>query len=266
MADVFSINTGFFRMDGGGIFGMVPRVLWEKQHPPDELNRISQALRSGLIIDGDRKMLVDVGLGHWPDEKFCKIYALDNSHFSWEKALAPYQLSPTQITDVILTHLHFDHAGGLVCEREGRFELIFPQATIWMQRRQWEWAHHPALKDRRSYLPPYLGAIAAHDRCQLLDGASAVTGSVSVMVFDGHTPGMQTVLVHTQEQICWFPADLIPMAFHLPPHYHMAFDNDPVLLCQEKESILHRAKAEQWTLFFYHEPLNAAATHKFTAS
>ena len=256
MTKIYAINTGYFWLDGGATFGVVPRVLWERTYTPDEKNRVRQALRAFLIIDGDRRILIDTGLGNWHDPKFIDRFAVENPDFDFDEALSAYGLSAQEITDVIITHLHFDHAGGMAVKRESEIKPVFPNARIWLQQKQWRWAHNPSPKDRGSYMETYLNIIRNSTRLNLIDGPAEITTQVSVLPFHGHTPGMQSVLVKTDAGICWFPSDLIPFAEQLRIPWIMAYDNNSVLTAEEKEKILGKAKLEKWIIYFYHDPVN----------
>jgi glyoxylase-like metal-dependent hydrolase (beta-lactamase superfamily II) len=255
MADVYSINTGFFRLDGGAMFGIVPRVLWQDKHVPDEKNRIRQAMRTLLIIDGQRIILIDTGMGNWHDQKFIDRYGLENPDFDFNQEFAAYNLSVDDITDVIVTHLHFDHAGGLAVQRENQIQPAFPNATIWVQKQQWQWAQNPSAKDRGSYLATYLDTMRDYSGLHLLDGPADITSNVTVLPFYGHSKAMQTVVIKKDGNTIWFPSDLIPMADHLRIPYIMAYDNQPVVTAEEKEMMLQKVHAEDWLIYFYHDPI-----------
>ena len=236
------------------MFGVIPRVLWQQQHNPDELNRILQALRIMLIIDGDRKILVDVGLGGWHNEKFYDRYAIDNSSFDFETALTKYNLSREDITDIIITHLHFDHAGGLVTKTNSKIQPTFPNARIWVQKRHWLWAQNPSPKDQGSFISLYMNFLSNWPKLKLIDTDTKITPNISLFVFDGHTAAMQTVLIEAGNQKHFFASDLIPTASHLRLSYTMAYDNNSVLAVEEKQKILPRAIHENWLIYFPHDP------------
>jgi len=253
MVDVYSINAGYFRLDGGAMFGVVPRVLWERHCAPDDRNRIRMACRSLLVVDGDRKILVDTGFGNWHDEKFIDQFALENPEFDFNDALGAYGLCREDITDVVVSHLHFDHAGGLAIKESGVIGPAFRNASIWLQRTQWQWAQNPAPKDRASFMDTYLDVIRDCGNVRLLDGAGQISENVSVLPFDGHSPGMQTVIVESGGETCWFPADLIPTVWHLRIPYLMAYDNNPILAAEEKTEMLSKIRRENWIIRFYHD-------------
>ena len=265
MTEVHSINAGFFRIDGGAMFGVVPRVLWQDKCVPDEKNRIPQATRVLLIIDNERKILVDSGMGNWHDQKFIDRFCLEKPEFNFNHALNAYDLSTENITDVIITHLHFDHAGGLASKRGQEIESTFPNASIWLQKQQWQWAQNPSPKDRGSFMQLYIDTIRNHPKLKLLDGSADITPNVSVLSFYGHTQAMQTVTVKSDSGTCWFPSDLIPTAWHLRIPYGMAYDNNSVLAAEEKEKMLNKVRLEKWLIFFYHDPNYEKASEELIA-
>ena len=265
MTEVHSINAGFFRIDGGAMFGVVPRVLWQDKCIPDEKNRILQATRVLLIIDGPRKILIDTGMGNWHDQKFIDRFSLEKPDFDFNHALIAYGLSTEDITDVIVTHLHFDHAGGLAFKRGAVIKPTFPNASIWLQKQQWQWAQNPSPKDRGSFMKTYIDIIRDYSKVKLLDSPAEITPNISVLTFDGHTPSMQTVIVKTDSRTCWFPSDLIPTAWHLRIPYGMAYDNNSVLSAQEKEKMLNKAYLEKWLIYFYHDSNYEKASEELIA-
>ncbi len=249
------IDTGRFRLDGGAMFGVVPRVLLEKENPPDEKNRIYMALNALLIQDGGRTILVDTGIGNKGDEKFTKIYAVDHSEHSLEKALQDAGISPEDVTDVVLTHLHFDHAGGATYyDTEGRLRLQFPNATHHVQKKQLEWAQAGFEKDRASYLRENIEPLLQAEQLNLLDGPTRLYEGVEILLANGHTPAMQLVRVFDASTSLLYAADLIPLAAHVPIPWVMAYDLYPVQTINEKKEILQRAVKEGWLLFFEHDP------------
>lgn len=251
---MYPIDAGYFLLDGGAMFGIVPRVLWQQKYPPDDQNRIKQALRTLLIIDGDRKIIVDAGIGNWHEPKFLEIYGMQNDDFDFDSALASYNLTTEDITDLILTHLHFDHAGGLVTRKNSQLALTFPKASIWLQKDQLLWAQNPSPKDRAGFMEVYLKPLLEYPGLQLLEGKSQITDNVSVIPVHGHTPAMQTVIVETQTEKHFFSSDLVPTVAHLHIPYIAAYDNNPIMVAQEKQKILSDACREKWTLYFCHDP------------
>ena len=236
------------------MFGVVPRMLWEQKYEPDDKNRISQALRILLIIDGDRNILVDVGAGDWHNDKLISNYGLENEDFSFDAALAEHDLSTNDITDVVLTHLHFDHAGGWMTKKDAELVPTFAKARIWVQKAQLDWAQGSSPIDKASYMETYLKPLAQWPRLEVIDGEHQITDNVSVIAVHGHTPAMQTVLVRNNDERYFFPSDLVPTAGHLHIPYIAAYDHNTVIASQEKQSILDTACREKWIVYFCHDP------------
>ena len=249
---IHPVDAGSFRVDGGAMFGVVPRVLWQRQHRPDDLNRIKQALRPILIIDGNRNILVDTGNGNWHTDRFIKNYDLRTPDF--DSSLAPYNLTSEDITDVILTHLHFDHAGGFVTRKNSQILPTFPKARAWVQKEHLLWAQSPSPKDRASFMDIYLKPLLECPRLELTQGKAQLTNNVSVIPLYGHTPAMQAVMVQSEAGKHFFATDLLPDVSHLHIPYIAAFDNNSVVTAQEKQHILADACREKWIIYFYHDP------------
>ncbi len=254
------IRDGTFALDGGAMFGIVPRPLWEKAIPPDSRNRIVLALRCLLLDDGERRILVDNGIGDKWSDKHRDIYAIDKSRHNLDAELARAGLDRERITDVVLTHLHFDHAGGTTRRAGGALELAFPRATFHVQRRNWEWAQRPSERDAGSYLSENFALLADSDRLNLVDGELELFPGVDLIVSEGHTPGLQLVRVSEGDKCLVHCADLIPTSAHLRPHYVMGYDLRPLDTMEEKKILLAEAIEEGWTLYFEHDPNIAACT------
>jgi len=249
------LDVGRFRLDGGAMFGVVPKVLWEKKNPADEKNRILMSTNLLLIEGEGRKILVDTGIGTKFDEKFQQIYTVDYSQHSLDKALQAVNLTHEDITDVILTHLHFDHAGGSTYrDAEGTIQPTFPRATYYIQKGQYEWAHRRNEKDRASYFPENYDPLLERGQLKLLDGAVELFPGIELLVVDGHTPHHQMVLVSDGEQRVLFAGDLIPTSSHVPIPWVMAYDLYPLNTIEEKKRILKQATEENWVVIFEHDP------------
>lgn len=253
------VRDGAFRLDGGAMFGVVPRVRWERTNAPDAQNRIELALRCLLIDAGDRKILVDAGAGNKLSAKLSGQIALDRSRFDLESELARAGVRRDQITDVILTHLHFDHAGGAIRRLEdGSCTLSFPSATYHLQRRNWRWAHQPSERDRGSYLREDFELLERTGRLHLIEGDMELYEGVQICVSEGHTTAMQLVRVQGDGQEVVFCGDLVPTASHLKPHHVMAYDLRPLTSLEEKKLLLAQAVEDGAILFFCHDPQAAA--------
>jgi len=260
--ELHEIRDGTFALDGGAMFGIVPKPLWQKRHPVDERNRIELALRCLLIQDGDRRVLVDSGIGAKWDEKHREIYGIDQSVYSLDRDLVRAGCTREEITDVVLTHLHFDHTGGTTRIEGGERVLSFPRATYHLQRRNWKWAHHPSDKDAGSFRAENFDLLATSGRLHLLEGQVELLPGIELFVSEGHTVGLQLVRVSDGDQTLVFCGDLIPTVSHLRSSWVMAYDLYPLTVIEEKRMILAQAAEEKWTLFFEHDPLVAACTVK----
>ncbi len=253
--DVQFIDSGRYRLDGGAMFGVVPRVLWQKENPPDDKNRIYMALNVMLLIGDGRVILIDTGIGRKSTEKFEKIYDIDHSEHSLLGSLAQHNVQPEDVTDVILTHLHFDHVGGATYyDDSGEVKLQFPNATHYVQKRQLEWAQKGFEKDRASYLKENFELLTKSDQLQLLDGPQKLFDGVELLLSDGHTYAQQLVLISGEDKKLLHAADLIPMTAHIPLPWVMAYDLEPVATINEKRDLLPKIVDEEWLVFFEHDP------------
>ncbi|MCL5021609.1 MAG: MBL fold metallo-hydrolase [Bacteroidetes bacterium] len=250
-----ALETGRFYLDGGAMFGVVPKVLWEKSNPADARNRIEMAARTLLIRDGKRCIIVDTGFGDGWDPKFSDIYGIDLSKYSLANSLSRVGLSPADVTDVILTHLHFDHVGGASFrDKNGTVKPTFPNATYYVQKRQYEWAIHPSDKDQASYRNEKYVPLFEQGKLKLLDGESELHPGVFIRLTDGHTIAHQTILVTDGNKTLCHPGDTVPTSSHIPLPYIMGYDNYPLITLEEKKNILRRAVEGDWVLFFEHDP------------
>ena len=257
---VESIVDGFFGLDGGSMFGIVPKPLWAKTNPADEQNRIELAARC-LLLDGEgRRILVDTGLGSKLDTKRSEIFKVRRPDGGLLGALSRRGLSPEDITDVILTHLHFDHCGGTTQRQGDDLSLTFPAAVHHVQRRNWEWANNPSAKDAGSFRDEDFSPLEGNDRLHLIDGDTELFPGIHLHVVNGHTPAMQLVRIAADATSLLFLADLVPTRAHLKWPYIMAYDNQPLVTLGEKRDMLPRATAESWVVAFQHDPECAAAT------
>lgn len=250
--ELHAIESGRFALDGGAMFGIVPRPLWERTNPPDAQGRIALALRLLLIRGRGRTWLVDTGIGDKFDQKSNSIYRIEGALLP-DEALRAKGFDPKDVTDVILTHLHFDHGGGTT-RADG--SLVFPRARHYVQRIQWEWSQDPSMKDRGSYRPEDFHALAG--QVTMLEGRGDLAPGIEVLPVDGHTPAMQLPRVHGDGKSVLYCADLVPTAAHLRTPWVMAYDNEPMKTVAEKHELLGRAAAEEWILFLEHDPKYAA--------
>ncbi len=254
-----AISDGTFALDGGAMFGIVPKPLWEKQFPADDRNRIRLALRCLLVVDGARRILIDDGMGDKWSEKQAGLYGLDHARTTLDGSLAEVGLSRADVTDVILTHLHFDHAGGTTRRAAGGgLELSFPNATHHLQRRNWEWAREPTERDAGSYLADSFELLGRSGRLNLVDGEVELFPGIHVAPSEGHTTALQLVRIEDGGETLVYCADLVPTAAHLRPSWIIGYDLRPLVCVEEKKALLSRALAGRWILFFEHDPRLAA--------
>jgi len=253
-----SVVGGVFGLDGGAMFGVVPRPLWARKLPPDEGHRVPLVARCLLIRQGDRKVLVDAGLGQRWSDREREMFAIQPEVDLIEN-LEALGVAPEEITNVIITHLHWDHAGGLVLEEEGAPpRLAFPNATHHVQRRNWKWGHSPTERDLRSYRAEDMAPLEESGQLHFVEGATELLPGVELLPTEGHTVGQQLVKVSDGETTLLFCGDIIPTSAHLPTAWGMAYDLYPLTVIEEKKQILAQALEEGWILFFEHDPKIAA--------
>ncbi len=254
------VETGIFGLDGGAMFGIVPKPLWSKvYHPGDELNRIPLSSRALLVRWENHILLVDVGNGTKMNEKFRSIYNIDKEKSSFDFALQPFGIKPEDVTDVILTHLHFDHAGGSTTIKNGKVIPTFFNAKYYLQKYQLKWAQNPTEKDAASFIPDNYVPLIREGVLETLDGEGEIYPGISVLPFFGHTRAMQTVKIHDAGLSLLYCADLIPTSAHIQAPFIMGYDNDPLVTLREKKSLLPRACEENWMLVFEHDAFIQAA-------
>jgi glyoxylase-like metal-dependent hydrolase (beta-lactamase superfamily II) len=264
--EIFALETGMFKLDGGAMFGTVPKTLWQKEIPPDELNRIPMALRIILIKDSkqQRNLLVDTGIGEKWTEKMVGIYAIDHSEHTLEGSLKSHGLSPNDITDVILTHLHFDHAGGATkAHADGTFLPAFKNAKYYLQKDNFDWATKPNSREAASYLPENFMPLVEAKKLILCDGVEDFERKlnwpgISVRLSYGHTIGLQCPLITLEGKKFFYPSDMIPTAAHVPVPWVMGYDIHVIKLLEEKEVLLEEAARDKWVFVYEHDPIRAA--------
>ena len=258
--NLHSIQTGLFKLDGGAMFGVVPKTLWTKTNPSDDINRIDMCTRALLFENDKKKILIDTGIGYKLSEKINKIYDVDFSKYTLENSLKEKGLTREDITDVILTHLHFDHAGGNThYDKDNQLQLSFPNATYHVQKKHFDWAMNPTERDKASFFPENYKILADKKVLKFYEGESKFDDVITLCPVNGHTSNMQLIKASDGEQTLFYLADLIPTAGHVPLAYIMGYDLFPLTTLEEKRKYLKNISDENWTVFFEHDPYNEAA-------
>lgn len=267
--EVLPLATGIFGLDGGAMFGTVPRVLWEKAIPPDEKNRIPMEARALLLKGKTRNIIVDAGNGadfvaKYGDKlgpKFAEMYNIPaGTRPSIVGAIEKWNLKPEDITDVIFTHLHFDHCGGGTTEKDGRLVATFPKARYYVQKANLETAQRPNIRERASYFSSNFQPLLDADVLTLIDGPQDnLLPGVSVFLSNGHTQGQQIVKISDAKNTLIYCADLIPTSAHVKLAWIMGYDLDPLKIIGEKRGLLDQAAKGKWYLYFEHDPKVEAA-------
>ncbi|MBZ4189037.1 MBL fold metallo-hydrolase [Niabella beijingensis] len=270
--NLYTINCGHFKLDGGAMFGVVPKSIWNGLNPADANNMCSWATRSLLIEDGQRLILVDCGMGDKQSEKFFGYYYLHGDD-DLDKSLAQCGFHRDDITDVFLTHLHFDHCGGAIKKENDRLVPAFRNAVYWSNEAHWDWAIHPNPREKASFLKENILPIQESGQLQLVSGKKEVAGMLETAPFlegfdirfaSGHTESMMLPQVQYKGRTIVFMADLLPSPGHIPLPYVMAYDTRPLITMTEKEAFLKEALEKEYVLFFEHDPQQECCTLKET--
>jgi glyoxylase-like metal-dependent hydrolase (beta-lactamase superfamily II) len=259
---IHALEAGLQRLDGGAMFGVVPKALWERRIAADDRNRIPLALRCLLIETPNALVLVDNGVGNKENEKFREIYGIENSpspHSGWatrlEEGLHELGFSRDDVDVMIDTHLHFDHAGGnTFLDVDGEVQLTFPRATYYVQRGEWEWAHLRNERISASYLPHNFNPVHEAGKFEFLDGEREIIPGISVRLTPGHTPHHQSVILRSGGDTACFLADVMPTSAHLPLPWIMGYDVEPLVTLESKRALVADALRENWLLIFEHDP------------
>jgi len=259
--NLFAIETGNLKLDGGAMFGVVPKVLWQKQYPADENNLCNWAMRCLLVEDGNRLVLIDNGIGDKQDHNFLKHYHL-NGDDSLERSLAKYGFTPADVTDMILTHLHFDHCGGSIRYNDDRtaYELSFPNATYWVSRAQYEWTTDPNHRESASFLKENIFPIKESGKLKLVEEEGEILPNISIRLYNGHTEGQMIPLINYHGRTLAFMADLLPATTHIPMPWIMAYDTKPLDTLEDKQRFYEEAVPGDYMLFFEHDLYNECCT------
>jgi len=260
--EVLSLEAGSFSLDGGAMFGVVPWVFWSRTNPPDERQRIKLATRCWLIKGNGKTILVDDGNGTKWSDKLKDIYNLDYKNSDLLSSLRRAGVAPADITDVILTHLHFDHAGGSTTMENGKLVPAFPNARYYVQRKQWELSQNPTEKDRGSFMRDDYMPLMEHKVLELVDGECEIFPGIELLVTNGHTNSQQLPKISDGKTSMLFCCDLLPTTTHIPWPYVMGYDVRPLVTIEEKKEIFGRAYEDKWILYLEHDPSTEAITLK----
>jgi glyoxylase-like metal-dependent hydrolase (beta-lactamase superfamily II) len=259
---LYSINTGYFKLDGGAMFGVVPKTIWNKINPADENNLCSWALRCLLVQDGSRLMLIDNGNGDKQDAKFFSHYHLHGND-TLEKSLSKYGFGKEDITDVFLTHLHFDHCGGSIVREGDKLVPAFKYATYWSNKEHWDWAVNPNEREKASFLKENILPIEESGQLKFINipesgfaTEARISTEMKFRFVNGHTRAMMLPQIKYKGKTLVFMADLLPSAGHIPLPYIMGYDMFPLTTLQEKKSFLNEAVENDFILFFEHDPVH----------
>lgn len=264
---LYTIDTELFKLDGGAMYGVVPKVIWNKLNPADENNLCTWAMRCLLVEDGDRLILIDNGVGDKQDDKFFGHYHLHGPD-TLERSLRRHGFLRSDITDVFLTHLHFDHCGGSVNREGDTFVTAFPNATYWSNERHWQWAIHPNDREKASFLKENILPIQESGQLSMLPvpakGTAAFSSTMDIRFVHGHTDAMMLPRILYKDRTIVYMADLIPAVGHIPLPYVMAYDMFPLTTLTEKKAFLEEAVHNDYVLFFEHDPVHECCTLQMT--
>jgi glyoxylase-like metal-dependent hydrolase (beta-lactamase superfamily II) len=266
---IYPIETGYFKLDGGAMFGVVPKSIWQKTNPADENNMCTWAMRCMLVETGNKLILIDNGIGNKQSDKFFSFYYLHGDN-SLEKSLSKLGFHHNDITDVFLTHLHFDHCGGSIKLNENKtgYEPAFKNAVFWSNNDHWEWATKPNPREKASFLKENILPIKESGQLKFINTekqyAENIFENISVLFVNGHTDKMMLPHIKYKGKTIVYMADLLPSAGHIPLPYVMGYDTRPLITIEEKEQFLNKAAQEEYILFFEHDSKNECATVQLT--
>jgi glyoxylase-like metal-dependent hydrolase (beta-lactamase superfamily II) len=255
------IDTGYFKLDGGAMFGVVPKTIWQKTNPADENNMCTWAMRCLLIENDKQLILIDNGIGTKQDAKFFSHYYL-HGESDLVSSLHKAGFSPDDVTDMVLTHLHFDHCGGGVQYNRNRtgFELTFKNARYWTNTAHWQWATQPNAREKASFLKENIYPMQESGHLQMIEPHYSPFPGIDFIFVDGHTEKMMLPRIHYKNQILVFVADLLPSSSHIPLPYVMGYDTRPLVTMEEKAQFLQQAVNDNYLLIFEHDPYHECAT------
>ena len=259
--NLFTIDTGFFKLDGGAMFGVVPKSIWNKTNPADENNLCTWAMRCLLVEDRERLILIDTGCGNKQDAKFWSYYYL-HGDATMDKSLAKHGFHRDDITDVFITHLHFDHVGGAIIREGEKLLPGFKNATYWSNQQHWDWALNPNERERASFLKENILPIQESGQLQFIAAEDGIkfTDNINIRMVYGHTDAMMLPLINYKGKQLLYMADLLPSTGHIPLPYVMAYDMFPLKTLNEKKALLTEIVEKDIILFFEHDPVNECCT------
>jgi glyoxylase-like metal-dependent hydrolase (beta-lactamase superfamily II) len=262
---IHKIETGFFKLDGGAMFGVVPKVIWNKTNPADENNLCNWAMRCLLIEDDDRLILVDTGIGVKQDEKFLSHYYLHGDD-NLDQSIINAGFSKDDITDVFLTHLHFDHCGGAIIKEDGILKPAFKNATYWSNQKHWDWAMNPNQREKASFLKENIVPIQESGQLKFIPNEDGFQFSTNVKVrfAYGHTEAMMLPQINFNGQTLVYMADLLPSVGHIPLPFVMSYDMFPMKTLDEKAAFLKEAEEKNYILILEHDSVNECCTLHLT--
>ena len=255
---LYSIETSEFGLDGGAMFGIIPKVMWEKKTSVDSLNRIKMVTRSLLLVSDSHKILIDTGNGSKWTKKYLELYNINLSRYNINSSLKKYGFTTDDITDVICTHLHFDHAGGNTIYHENNLVPTFSNATYWISEKNWNLANHPSQKDQGSFMECDWEVLAQNNMIMLVK--DKFLPGLEIYFTEGHTNGLMHPVISDGNKTLFYGADIFPTAAHIPVPWVMSYDLRPTQTIKEKDRLLKKMYDEEWILFFEHDPIYQACT------
>lgn len=262
---LYTIDTGYFKLDGGSMFGVVPKAIWQRTNPADERNLCSWAARLLLIEDGNRLILIDTGIGDKQDENFFRHYYRHGDD-TLDKSLAKHGFNRDDITDVFLTHLHFDHVGGAIERRSELLVPTFKNATYWSNNQHWDWALHPNDREKASFLKENIIPIQESGQLAFVETNDGIqfTDNIKIRFANGHTDAMMLPQITYKGKTLLYMADLLPSVGHIPLPYVMSYDIRPLTTMDERKRFWHEALEGEYVLFLEHDPVHECCTLKMT--
>ena len=255
---LYSIETSEFGLDGGAMFGIIPKPLWEKEIASDENNRIKMVTRSLLLVNGSKKILIDTGNGSKWTKKYIDLYNIDFSKYSVESSLKKYGFKTDDITDVICTHLHFDHVGGNTIYDGDTIVPMFTNATYWVSEKNWALANHPSQKDQGSFMDCDWKVLYQNGMIKLVN--EQFLSGINIYFSNGHTDGLMHPIISDGNKTLFYGSDIFPTSAHIPVPWVMSYDLRPTQTILEKNELLLKMNAEKWILFFEHDSKYQACT------